>query len=365
MASKSNSAQGIVGALSPLLNKIAGVSGVGGSTGGALAALGPVGAIAEKLTGGFTSLLSVSQDLLNVILPMVAAFNPALIEQFNLVVNDLMATIGSGFAPAIEVAISVVKEMAGILLPTIQQLTPIITQFSNILGDAVTSSLRLLVSVVELLIPLLQIAVDLFGAYTKVLNTARDILTALVRTVSALIGSFLGGLDIGSLIDRFAKFLQDAIVQVVKFAATLAALAGFTDFITDFANQLEKLAKEEEKRAEGLKAAAKNAQTGDIQALLKKAQENAFIARGAVGGAREGPDTGYLRDLSRDLKGIVAQNNTLQKIITDGADAALRVALGPFYEYIKAVPKVVKNIKDSPAGQLGKAALSGIIGVNL
>lgn len=322
------------------------------------------GASAATLSAGFADLANTlvpfagalnqaRQALLNVVgtvTQFVDAIAPSVVFELNQAFRDLSATIGSAFISVVQVAASVVRELGGVLLPVLQQFTPIIATAANAVGNLFISVVRLLVAPLQLLVPLLDIFVAATAEVDKVLTDLVTIATAVVRMfvemTQLLFGALFGNDAVGSLKEVFRQ-LADIVRQVIKalltFAATLATSLGGAGYVERFAAALDKEAKERDARAGGLKAAANSPQIQDIASIARQAQLAAFTAAGG-GPGREKSDTQWLQELSKDLKTIATDNRSIEDKLKDWWENQVVGSTGVFGRVLRGVEGMLNTM---------------------
>ena len=283
-------------------------------------ALGAVSGVASQIgqiAAPFQQLQNVLTGVVGAVQPFVEALAPSVVAEFRASIRDFQATVGQAFVPLVQVVSSVTREISGVLMPLLQQLTPIVSAAANAIGTLFVSAVRLLVVPLEALTPVLDLVVGFMSEYAKLLSDEIEILTALAKVGADMLKS-LFGTDTSGLKEIFrglADIIRQVIRALVTFAATLTVAFGAAGLVAKFADALGKEAADRDARAGGLKAAGTNPQIGDIAGLLRQAQLSAFTAQGGATG-REKTDTEYLKALSDDLKKIAGDGRPLSETLT-------------------------------------------------
>lgn len=169
-----------------------GGAGAGAAAGGAVAAgvLLSLEALSTAITGSIQAFTGLSKAVMG----MVGAYNPAMLELFNMAMKDLMAVFGSGLQPILQAFTNVVRYAADALLPIIQKLAPVFEQLS--------------VAVVSFFGPIVD-------AIAQVMNEAMPSFMELANIVSEL-ATILG--------ESFAEIIAEMYPVVIEFVTAIAAL---------------------------------------------------------------------------------------------------------------------------------------------
>lgn len=271
----------------------------------------------EAIIEGVANLKGVFDQLTGAIKPFVDAISPSTVMAFNQAMKDVQATIGSAVVSSLQVFASVLREVGGVILPLMQALEPILHQLAEAFGGYLVGVVRVVVAVLEALVPVFQILADATTVYLDLLTDFSGLLVALIKTLSGLFSDKIGT-DVSAFKEAF-KGLADIVRQVVKalatFIATILVGIGQRGLVERFAKSLENESKARDDRVSGLMAAATNSSITDIQGIGKAQQMAAFIAAGG-GAAREKTDTEWLKDISASLKDIADKDETLGKALS-------------------------------------------------
>jgi hypothetical protein len=311
-------------------------------------ALGPAGAVIDGIAGALGDLQKTLEGLAASVVQFVQALAPGIVMEFQQALKDVQATIGSAFTGAVSVFASVAREIGGILLPAMQQLKPIVDTLANAVGTQLTAVVRIVVSLFQAFAPVLQVIADGLNQLSKLVSDVVGVFTALVKTFTTMLTTLLGS-DTGGFREAF-KGLADIVRQVVKAMVSLyATLSSFFGEDTRrglrlFADSLDKEAKDREDRANGLRAAATNAQVTDVQSIVKQAQLAAFTAAG-TGGVREKTDNEFLREIAGDVRRAADSRSTIKEALESWWENS--VMKGVFGRAIEFVAKVVEKIANS------------------
>lgn len=274
------------------------------------------GQVLQGLTSELTGVVGAIQSLTGTITQFVQAISPSTMLEFQQSIKDLSATIGSAFVPFVNILSSVTREIAGVLLPVMQQLTPIFTALAETLGNELLGGAKIVAAVLSLLAPLLQIVADFEQEYSKFLLDMVSVIVVVIKTFQQLLAGFFGSGDFKQVFKEFFDIIRQVVRALITFIATLAVLAGFRDTVRAFGMGLEVEAKARDDRKGGLVEAGRNPVITDIAALMKQQQQNAFIAQGG-GAAREKSDTEWFKEMAGDLKKISTENKSFEQAIKD------------------------------------------------
>lgn len=308
-----------------------------GGAGGASAGLemGAVLAGVGAVVGALTALGNAAQQF-------VGALNPNLLEYFNQTIRDLQATLGYAFEPIIANATGLFQQIAGIVLPLMEQLRPVFESLANNAAKQLITQLRIVVTLFKVLTPLFNLFMkfqQLLGAIgqvivmlivgslspfivaLKILTPVIDFLSDVIQGVMEVVGAFgevfeavgvifdvvtdmikdavaslFGGKDIKDAFKEFTKMIRTAITQLVLFTARLAMFFGLTGFVDKLKAALTP------KR--GLVAGGQTSIT-NIEQISKNLIESAAKATGA-GGAKTEED--WRKETLEALNNMDAEN---------------------------------------------------------
>ena len=280
-------------------------------------------AFASGIKAATGAIMGPFQALAGAVGPFVAALNPQLMYGLNQAFRSLMATIGTALMPVVEVMISGIRRVAGILLPAMQGLAPVFDTLTRVVMTALSTAFDGLASIVEALTPAFQFVADALGIYVDSLKPLVVITKALWQTIGEFIKSFFGGADAKD----FLKGFKDAIHQVVEglltFTAYLAKSLGALGFIDKMVANLRDLA------APKVGAAPAPTDVGikGFEDIAKTMATAAFAAQGGAGGAEDKSEKEWLAKLAGDVGDIAKNNKTLGEVLTDFWDKKIWVAL--------------------------------------
>lgn len=147
------------------------------STGGAVG-------VAGAAVGAAAAMPAALGSVVEMISKFVAALDPAVMQQFQLVISDLMATIGIGLRPLFQAMIPIVRAFANSLRPVMEALAPVMQQLANTIIDIAVpyiliwaENLMNMIPVIESIIPLFVDLADMLTALTPTLTFVFDMFT--------------------------------------------------------------------------------------------------------------------------------------------------------------------------------------------
>ena len=212
------------------------------------------------------NLPNIFSDLIGSVAKFVAALDPALMQQLQLVFSDLMATIGIGLRPIIQAAIPIIRMFANVLKPVMDALAPVMQELANALIEMAVPYIMLWAEAIFNLIPVIESLIPLFLDFA-------DILTASMPVISFVL-------------DMFARSLQLVIgVFYTLMAGIKTVIAAIIDAGAWLVSWISK------SKSDAMKGAA-NA----VRASADKSAEAAYKAFQKAVGPREKLDFGKRQD---------------------------------------------------------------------
>ena len=314
--------------------------------------LGVVGAVVSTVIGTVvTAATAIPKAVAGIIAtaqPFVAALNPALVEQYERAQNDLRATIGYALTPIITYATRAVREFAGILLPSVQRLRPVVDKISAAFSGAASGAFRFLGLIVERLVARLERLADSIVSFVDSFGAIFEVITAFEEAIGDIFAPFEAYARIADLQAAVFRKLVTATTAVValflKFVGATATLAAFR------AGLDKAVERRKSPVTGGLTAAPKDASTGSVEDVLKRLNERAFVS--TSGPEAKAPEVALLEEI-KGVIGTIEQRDFVE-IIKDGVYQAideLRQKLPPpFGSADGGVQKALIDAAGSPAG---------------
>ena len=337
------------------------------------------GAVTAGLAAAVGAVVAALEKFVAQVAGFVEALSPGTMIAFNTALKDLRATIGVAFQPIFEVLTGAFRQIAGIILPVMEQLRPVVQSLAQTYLANLIVWVKSLAAALEALNPVFQVfavLVELVGAVFRLLYTALrpvlqaigflfqilqavlspvlvglqvfsalldglgevlDVVAVIGKTVAQMLAEFVaslfGGQDLKSAIDGIRAAVKGVIEALLLFVVGLAKLLGFNKFVDRLLDNLSPKA--------GATAAATSPALKSFEQLARDIATSAFAATG--GGADE---------KKTDLADIVAA-------IRDGKE--------PLTEIGKKVEEILKWLRDrkeqvEKAFDTGKGAATGAIG---
>jgi hypothetical protein len=174
-----------------------GVAGGGGGGGGGTAqmsyfmqalsgagkGLGMLGAAGQMAVGAITGTVGAFSQITAFAGSFVQAFNPALMEQMNLVFRDLTAVIGMGLEPVIGAVIPIVRAFADKLVPVMQAMIPTVQLFADSMIQLAGPIIEILIQAFAALEPIIVLAAGIVEMWAGVLTWAVPLIAAVIKEV--------------------------------------------------------------------------------------------------------------------------------------------------------------------------------------
>ena len=280
----------------------------------------------ESLTAAAGSLVAPFQSLAAAVVPFVQVLNPALVNALNYAFDSLRATIGVALTPVVQALISGVRQAAGVLLPAMNAIAPVLGTIARTIMQLLLPVFRLVASILEEMAPIFQFVADAAKEIASGLNALSVVGRSLVEVFASWLKDLLGGQDgLDSFFDHFRDAIHKVTEALLQLAAYVAKLfgQGGTDFIRAMQRNLLKIAE-----GEGSKGGAVPApQQGGFQSfepLVKQMATAAFAAAGRAGEIEDKDEKAWLKDLAKMLGDIVDDGKTLQDFLRENVGSIAR-----------------------------------------
>lgn len=286
------------------------------------------------ITKGFTDLAAQVQQF-------VTALSPGAMQVFNLALRDLQATIGVALIPIIQTLTDGLHQAAGLLLPAMQKLAPVFAQLAQMFLSIMLPAVQAVSVVFQALVPLLNIALQVWSAFSTAVGALVTILATLAQTILDTIVSAFGG----DLSDYAAK-LKEAIYQVtalmLKLVAAIATALGLTGFVDALLKNLNDAAHPPSSGAGGA------AQNIGLKGLEQITKDLAIAAASATGGSADKVGgkgiLEHVAGLAEDLRKIKEQKLSDAIVAAFESEAFQNALEAAFKAAIKTVENVGKGI---------------------
>jgi hypothetical protein len=278
--------------------------------------LGVLSTVGNLAVGAITGTVGAFSKIISFASPFVEAFNPALIEQMNLVFKDLTAVIGMALEPVIGAVIPIVRAFADRLVPVVQALIPTVQLFADAMMELAGPIIEILIEAFAALEPIIVLVVGIVKMWADILVQSLPLISAVIKEVvwwftkiistmqwaiGSLISMIPGTGKIGENMIKSAEKaskatddyyngtskVQKAVQQPAKKGASVGAAAGKASFsgISDLGRNLMQSAMSSSTQASAVRT-AENTEKMDktLQEInMKMGRAPADPARGALG----------------------------------------------------------------------------------
>ena len=145
--------------------------------------LGVLSTVGNLAVGSITGTLGAFSQITAFAGSFVQAFNPALMEQMNLVYKDLTAVIGMGLEPVIGAVIPIVRAFADKLVPVMQAMIPTVQLFADSMIQLAGPIIEILIQAFAALEPIIVLAAGIVEMWAGVLTWAVPLIAAVIKEV--------------------------------------------------------------------------------------------------------------------------------------------------------------------------------------
>ncbi|MBP3956472.1 hypothetical protein J8F10_14420 [Gemmata sp. G18] len=320
-----------------------------------LKAIGTISAVVAGIIGAVTALPLALASIVKVAASFVRALNPYLVEQYEREVQNLRATIGYGLVPIVQYATKAVRDWAGILLPSIQMLRPLVERISAAVSGVFLGAVRTVARVMEgfakVLTPLVGTIESNMAAWGALLEV--------IASVVAVAVEFGGAIQLWvTLSNSYADGLKRLITAVTILTARLIGALGGADALKKFRDSLGDAIESRKNPKRGLLAAPTDAGVSGIEDIARKMSERAFAATAGAGNTQKS-ETEFLEDIFKTVGEIQKEPiKNLPQIISDGVRDGIRAAAAAEFQRSPA-GQGLAFVRDESAG-LGDKALTAV-----
>lgn len=179
-----------------------------------------VGDLFTNLIKNFTGLaqttIQLATGFAQNMLPLVQQISPSTVENFNLQMRNLQATLGIAFTGFVANMADAIKQIAGVFLPLAEEMKPTFTELGGLLRD--------------LIVPMFRILASLLGTiFTPLAGAMGTLRTAVVEVVkSMLVGAALIARLFGA--NDFIDRLRDSLGRQGQAGATAVGPGNISSF---------------------------------------------------------------------------------------------------------------------------------------
>jgi hypothetical protein len=200
---------------------------VGGSVGSAVG--GAASSVASKAASGLgmalnsvTGSVAIASGAIGMFGSYIEKSNPALIEQFGIILNDLGGVIGRSLAPVIQSLLPLFRQFADYIDYAMKLIQPsidvVINAFKALAGPLMETGATIL----KVFAPVLVFAAKILEGLVIIVTPLLDAFSTLLEAVDEMFGIFFGGIGITDIMMDGFKLMADA-VKILVGAITWAA----------------------------------------------------------------------------------------------------------------------------------------------
>ena len=289
---------------------------------------GAIGQVAKTSLGAVDAVLQFARSIKE----MVRLANPVTVAQFDVAFSDMLATIGAGLSPLLQLATEVVRAFGDTL-----------STFSREVGGAVATIFRPFVEV-------LKVVYEVFGRIGQGLGRALEAVAPALEELGKAAVEMLRAVQ--PILDLIVDIGSEAITGFL--AAVVPPLAAFARAVTDVVRWVVDGVRElltvlgidlpdptGTRPGGSVGAATRQASTTDVESVIRKARENAFT----LGTASSDPtrkSAGHLESLDKKADRIIElfremPEKIARAILGDGIVDAVEGAVDTLVEAKDAV----------------------------
>jgi len=251
----------------------------------------------ELLAAGVGAALAPLTSFVASVEAFVGAVSPGTMISFNLELKNLMATIGTAFAPMIEVFTAMVNRISGALLPAMEALAPVLELIAEVISSVLSTAIYILAQYVTALLKFLEPVVTLFRELLAPLDALYKVFAAIQTELFSMVMEIIGeALGLSDIFKDLTDAVKDAVRQVILFAARLAIAFGAGGFVDRIIARLQA-----QQTAQGA-SAVQGASIKSIEQIAKDIAQASLLA----GGAGAKTQTEFLSDILGDLRAMRA-----------------------------------------------------------
>jgi hypothetical protein len=248
---------------------VSAVSGAAKGTASAANSLSPDASVIAALVGTFellkksvNSVIDSIEGIVTASKSWVEALAPNTIDNFNQAIRDLQATLGYAFQPIFTIMADTFRQVAGIILPLMEALRPVIESLTNTISESLINVIKVFATILTALAPLFKTWADAFG---NIMNTVIKSFILLVAYIAKLLGQ-------DKVVADIIKTLEEKPKAGLKAAATDVTTKNFETIARDMAIASANAAgagkkEDEPKKLEDVISALKDIMKGDEAAI--------------------------------------------------------------------------------------------------
>lgn len=218
-----------------------------------------------KATLALTAFAALPPLMTAAVAPFVEALNPGLLEQFNVVLRNLQATIGYAFEPIIAQAVATLRTWSGMLMPLMRELRPVMADLAHTVGEVLIAALGVLINWVRAVMFTVKPFVGIVTGTIRIMAQLMDVVTlvhgVLMETVASFFGVDEATKTLSNVFDWFRNMLFKCVSAVALVTTGLLKMVGATEMIAKMRAAVERRIAEKTGVAGGLVAAPRDVST--------------------------------------------------------------------------------------------------------
>lgn len=304
-----------------------------------------------KATLALTAFAALPPLMTAAVAPFVEALNPGLLEQFNVVLRNLQATIGYAFEPIIAQAVATLRTWSGMLMPLMRELRPVMADLAHTVGEVLIAALGVLINWVRAVMFTVKPFVGIVTGTIRIMAQLMDVVTlvhgVLMETVASFFGVDEATKTLSNVFDWFRNMLFKCVSAVALVTTGLLKMVGATEMIAKMRAAVERRIAEKTGVAGGLVAAPRDVSTGGPEDIARRMAERAFAAVAGAGAAKTDVDllTGIL-DAIKEGEAV-----DWKAVIRDGVKAGIEAAgrLVPGFETARRIAGPIADVSTRAA----------------
>jgi hypothetical protein len=254
-------------------------------------ALGSITGLASSLTGGLLAPLDAVRGLVDTIGNLVGLFNPGVVTQFQIALNDTLAVLGSALLPVMQgitVYIRAFGDALATLLPALQPLFDAIGQY--------------IANYAQGLVPIFQAAAPFIHLFAEAIGFLLEKLSLGVAFIQGVIAELIN--IVANLFGLENKFKAASSAGFARRQTRVSTVAQFAD--DAFANSAKNIYAQQGggKKPEALLEEIRDAMRGGrelMQQIYEVVREGFLMLIRLAPGGKDAADT-YERELERQKK---------------------------------------------------------------
>lgn len=197
---------------------------VGGKIGGSVGAeaAGAAAAGLGMALNSVTGAVGIASGAIGMFGSYIEKSNPALMEQFGIILNDLGGVIGRSLAPVIQTLLPLFRQFADYIDYAMKLIQPSINVVINAFKALAGPLMETGATILKVFAPVLVFAAKILEGLVIIVTPLLDAFSTLLEAVDEMFGIFFGGIGITDIMMAGFKLMADA-VKILVGAITWAA----------------------------------------------------------------------------------------------------------------------------------------------